>query len=222
MKLTKLIRLTPTDSYASFLELQSRLVNQRDGFTNHLIIAEHPPVITLGRREHPNYDKVVNSSQCRVYKVGRGGQATYHGPGQLCAYPIIDLNGIVDERMSNGLLHWYSDQLLNLLLTTINNSMSFCSNTGVHVKSIGKVGFVGFQVSRWVTSFGISVNVRRECLEGFKGIVPCGKPEMQIGCLEQIEEIEMDRVERRFVDAYCKVFETSITRMKNTGQKQQH
>ena len=215
MKPTKLIRLTPTDSYASFLELQSRLVNQRDPFINHLIIAEHPPVITLGRREHANYHKVQGDNQCQVYKVGRGGQATYHGPGQLCAYPIIDLHSITNGRMSNGLLHWYSDQLLNVLLATINNSLSFCSNTGVYVQSIGKVGFVGFQVSRWVSSFGVSVNVKRECLEGFKRIVPCGEPEMQIGCLEQIEEIGMERMEGRLVDAYCKAFETSINLMTN-------
>lgn len=170
MKLTKVIRLTPTDSYASFLDLQSQLVNQKDPFINHLIIAEHPPVITLGRREHANYHKIQSDNQCQVYKVGRGGQATYHGPGQLCAYPIIDLHSIKNGRMSNGLLHWYSNQLLNVLLATINNSTSFCSNTGVYVQSIGKVGFVGFQVSRWVSSFGMSVNVRRECLEGFKRI----------------------------------------------------
>jgi lipoate-protein ligase B len=214
MRVTTLIRLGPNDSYASFLELQSRLINQGDPFINHLIIAKHQPVITLGRREHANYDKVAQSNdhRCPVYRVGRGGQATYHGPGQLCAYPIINLSDTCRERMPNGLLHWYSDQLQSVLLSTINHPSAYCCNGGVHVKSIGKVGFIGFQVSKWVTSFGMSVNVRRECLEGFKGIVPCGEPEMQIGCLEQIERgVGMEGVEGRLVDAYCKVFDTSFS-----------
>ena len=175
--------------YADFLRLQSALTQAviEDSQKAFLLIGEHEPIYTLGRREHDQFDVLSKRLSCRIARVPRGGQCTWHGPGQLVVYPICNLKVLASEQ-STGLLHWYSERLQTFLLQVFRSlspqaSALEAKSTGVWING-RKAGFVGYHLSRWVTSFGVSINYRASTEEWFKHIVPCGEPDMPIGFLD--------------------------------------
>jgi lipoyl(octanoyl) transferase len=162
--------------YAEGLELQRELVaeRQRDAVPDTLLLLEHPPVFTLGRaarREHLREDASLLAARgFEVYESGRGGDVTYHGPGQLVAYPILSLEP--DRRD----VHRYVRDLEEVMIRT-------CADLGVaaHREAgltgcwVGrhKLGAIGVRIARWVTSHGLALNVTMD-LAPFGLIVPCG------------------------------------------------
>lgn len=205
-----LVRLPPLCKYVHFMSLQTRLVERvqhEQGKKAYILVGEHFPTYTLGRREHSTYNSIaktlsVDNPQADVVCVGRGGQATYHGPGQLCLYPIMDIRKI----NATAGLHWYSDRLIGLLKGAVESLGLEATDkcTGVHTKS-GKVGFVGFQVSRWVTSYGISLNVDARSVAGFEAIIPCGDKDMRIAALN----VGIKQAEDALLASFCYEFQIS-------------
>lgn len=168
--------------YADALEWQRRLAGDRiAGRLDHdvLLLLEHPPVVTLGRNSRQAH--VLQSDGVDVFEVERGGDVTYHGPGQLVGYPIFDLSHYKQD------LHWYLRTLeqaliegLRILTIPAERNPGY---TGVWTRG-RKIASIGIHVKQWVTWHGFALNVTTD-LSDFDRIVPCG-----------IEGVEMTSVAR--------------------------
>ena len=199
--------------YSQAWEIQQKLVQERrenPDCPDVLILLEHPPVYTLGQGAKLEFLKFdSDQAEREVHRVERGGEVTYHCPGQLVGYPILNL------RRHQPDLHWYLRQLEEVLLRVLAvlglKGSRVPGMTGVWVDGC-KVGAIGIKVSRWVTMHGFALNVCPN-LEGFKQIVPCGIPDRPVGSLEQfIPGIEVDRVRAIVVAEFAEVFRVEMVR----------
>ena len=170
--------------YGDALELQRRLALDRiAGRLSHdrLLLLEHPPVVTLGRTSRAAH--VLRPEGVDQFEVERGGDVTYHGPGQLVGYPILDLTGYRQD------LHWYLRTLEQTLIEALA-SLGISAErhpgfTGVWTAGgTRKIASIGVHVKQWVTWHGFALNVTTD-LDAFDRIVPCG-----------IAGVEMTSVER--------------------------
>ncbi|MEG3840394.1 lipoyl(octanoyl) transferase LipB [Microcoleus sp. herbarium14] len=198
--------------YSQAWEIQQKLVQERrenPDLPDVLILLEHPPVYTLGQGAKLEFLKFDSETAPELHRVERGGEVTYHCPGQLVGYPILNL------RRHQQDLHWYLRQLEEVLLRVLGvcgiKGERVPGMTGVWVDGY-KVGAIGIKVSRWITMHGFALNVCPN-LEGFKQIVPCGIPDRPVGSLEQlIPGIEVDRVRAIVVAEFARVFGVEIVR----------
>jgi lipoyl(octanoyl) transferase len=199
--------------YSTAWEAQQKLVQERRNnpdLADVLILLEHPPVYTLGqgaKLEFLKFDQSKTSPE--LHRVERGGEVTYHCPGQLVGYPILNL------RRHQQDLHWYLRQLEEVLLRVLVvlgiEGTRVPGMTGVWVEG-RKVGAIGIKVSRWITMHGFALNVCPD-LEGFGQIVPCGIPDKPVGSLEQfIPGIEVDHVRAIVVAEFAAVFGVEMVR----------
>ncbi|MBI5094796.1 MAG: lipoyl(octanoyl) transferase LipB [Candidatus Hydrogenedentes bacterium] len=153
---------------------------------NLLMLLEHPPVFTLGRRSDPN-NILLNASQLRekgieLHYVDRGGDVTYHGPGQLVAYPILDLS---QWRLS---IRWYLRSLEEVLVRLVARydlpGERLDGFSGVWVRG-AKVAAIGVGIHNWVTFHGIALNVAPN-MTHFTHIIPCGITDKPVTSLRQL------------------------------------
>ncbi|MFB2838936.1 lipoyl(octanoyl) transferase LipB [Floridanema evergladense] len=169
-----------------------------------LILLEHPPVYTLGtgaKREFVKFD--LDNSDRQVYRIERGGEVTYHCPGQLVGYPILNLRYYRQD------LHWYLRQLEEVLIRVLGSynlpGERLSGYTGVWLEGC-KVGAIGVKVSRWITMHGFALNVCPD-LTGFTRIVPCGIVDKPVGSLAQfIPDISLEEVRQKVAIAFAEVF----------------
>jgi lipoyl(octanoyl) transferase len=198
-------------AYARGLEIQERLVAERQARTipDQLLLLEHDPVFTLGRNARAENvlfpAELLRQRGFDVHDTGRGGDVTYHGPGQVVGYPILDLSP--DRRD----VHRYVRDLEEVMIRT-------CAAYGVEAGRIAgltgtwvgreKVGAIGVRISRWVTSHGFAFNVSTD-LAAFDLIVPCGIRDKGVTSLERllgrpvpIDEV-MDRLAASFADVFA-------------------
>ena len=142
--------------------------------TDTVLLLEHPPVLTMGRSAKNQHvlapPEVLEARGISVHDVGRGGDVTYHGPGQLVAYPIIDLK---PDRRDVRKYMWSLEE--TMIRTCADFGLSATRVEGLNGAWIGerKVGAVGVRISRWVTMHGLALNVNSD-LTHFELIVPCG------------------------------------------------
>jgi lipoyl(octanoyl) transferase len=201
--------------YAEGLQLQSKLVaERREGVVpDTLIMLEHPHVITMGSSTDPAHVLATDAERERLgielYEAGRGGDVTYHGPGQLVAYPILDLK---PDRKD---LHRYLRDLETVLLRVAEefgvSATRSDSGTGIWTAT-GKLAAIGVRVSSgWITSHGIALNVDAD-LSYFQTIIPCGIPDRGITSFEAElgSAPEMRDVRRSFLEHFSAVFERDI------------
>ncbi len=164
--------------YATALDLQQRLVDDvlQDAGQAHLVTVEHSPVITLGRRG--NATDILASPQqlaaadIEVHSCTRGGQATYHGPGQLVTYPIWQLAR--GGRSVHGHVRLLEEAIIRLLGRFGIAAGRRADAVGVYVGR-AKIAAIGVAVRRWVCYHGLALNVQPD-LSHFDLIVPCGQP----------------------------------------------
>ncbi len=167
--------------YAQAQARQAELValRKRDQVEDHLLLLEHPPVITLGKESDRQF---LHSSNLPVHSTNRGGSVTYHGPGQLVAYPILKL----EEGRRD--LHRYLRDLEEILILTCRDfgvtATRSQGRTGIWVGQ-EKLASIGVRASSWVTSHGVALNYDRD-LEGFDSIVPCGLTGVKMTSLGQL------------------------------------
>lgn len=197
--------------YAEGLALQRDLVERRRAGTapDTLLLLEHPHVITLGssaRAEHVLVDEQERARRSiELFETGRGGDVTYHGPGQLVGYPILDLK---PDRKD---LHRYLRDLEEVLIRTVAgfgiDGRRVDGLTGVWAPG-GKIAAIGVRVSSgWVTSHGFALNVSTD-LAYFGTIVPCGIAERDVTSIVRETgrsvglEAAMEAVERAFADVF--------------------
>ena len=198
--------------YADSLELQRRLVEDRkaDRIPDTLLLLQHPHVLTIGvkkdGREHilATPDRLA-SLGVEVFETGRGGDVTYHGPGQIVGYPIIDLKP--DRRD----VHRYVRDLEEVLIRTAGeygiDATRIPGLTGAWV-GYAKLAAIGVRISRWVTSHGFALNVSTD-LDYFNLIVPCGIADRGVTSLDRLLGRPVDRreAEDRLVKNFCDVFD---------------
>jgi lipoyl(octanoyl) transferase len=207
--------------YAEGLALQAELVQQRRAgdIPDTLLLLQHPHVITVGvKKEGRSHilatDDRLAALGVEVFDSGRGGDVTYHGPGQIVGYPIVDLNP--DRRD----VHRYVRDLEDVM-------MRVCASYGVEAGRIAglsgawvthpargpeKVGAIGVRISRWITSHGFAFNVATD-LAFFDLIVPCGITDRGVTSLERLlcRPVELADVGVRLATAFAGVFSRDVS-----------
>jgi lipoyl(octanoyl) transferase len=191
--------------YAEGLALQQQVVAARKAgmIADTLLLLEHPPVLTLGRnskREHVlATDELLRAKGIELHEINRGGDVTYHGPGQLVGYPIVDLRGDLPGKKGPHLGPVDFVRLLEEVLIRVcgeyrvlaqrikgRTGVWTLANGNVHEK---KIAAIGVHVSQGVTSHGFALNVTTD-LRDFQWIVPCGIPDREVTSLELESNVE--------------------------------
>jgi lipoyl(octanoyl) transferase len=200
--------------YGQGLELQARLVTRRQAgeIPDQLLLLEHDPAFTLGRNaRHENIllsEAALRERGFDVFESGRGGDVTYHGPGQVVGYPIVDLSP--DRRD----VHRYVRDLEEVMIRC-------CADHGIVAGRVAgltgtwvgneKIGAIGVRIARWVTSHGFALNVSTD-LSAFDLIVPCGIRGRGVTSLERRlgRPVPLADVMDRLVVRFAEVFEREI------------
>jgi lipoyl(octanoyl) transferase len=170
--------------YADALALQEELVARKiadPSEPDHLLLLEHEPVYTMGRTPDRSSLRDPRTLPHPVHIIGRGGQATYHGPGQLVGYPILDLRSRGQD------LHRYLRALEQLVIDACAAfGVSATRRDGLTGVWVGerKIASLGVGVRKWISMHGFALNVTRESLTGFAHITPCGIGGVQMTSLE--------------------------------------
>ncbi len=205
-----------TIPYADGVDLQKRLVEQRkiDAIPDQLLLLEHPPVITLGVKTRDDRSHIIATPQTledegvEVFESGRGGDVTYHGPGQLVGYPILNL------RPDRCDVHRYVRDLEQMLIDAVAKFEVVANRTpGLTGIWVGdkKLAAIGVRIARWITSHGFALNVTTK-LEHFDLIVPCGITGKGVTSLAQLtgQAIEIQSVIPAVTEAFASVFERTV------------
>lgn len=215
--------------YVEALALQRRLVEERKAgvIPDTLLLLQHPHVLTLGVKGDGGRGHVLAPADrlaelgVGVFETGRGGDITYHGPGQLVAYPILDLDP--DRRDVHRYVRDLEEVMIRVAASFGVEAGRISGKSGAWVRVPGpdggtagsaapaKVGALGVRISRWVTSHGIALNVWTD-LEYFQLIVPCGIADLGVTSLEREigVRLPMSEVEARFVHFFGQVFDRRI------------
>jgi len=212
--------------YEEALALQRRLVEERraERVPDLLLLLQHPPVITLGVKGDGGRANIVATPErlealgISIHETGRGGDVTYHGPGQIVGYPIVDL------RPDRCDVHRYVRDVEEVMIRV-------CADYGVSAGRIkgltgawvgadkmvaAKIGAVGVRISRWITSHGFAFNVSTD-LDHFRVIVPCGISDRGVTSLEKALEntsgrrVPLAEVEDALVRRFAETFERQVT-----------
>jgi lipoyl(octanoyl) transferase len=198
--------------YEEALALQRSLVEERRAgrIDDVLLLLEHPPVLTVGVRGDGGRSHILASSEeltargIAVHETGRGGDVTYHGPGQVVGYPILDLS---PHRRD---VHRYVRDLEEVLIRVAADFGVVAGRveglTGVWVGD-EKLAAIGVRIARWVTSHGFAFNVNTE-LDDFKLIVPCGIADRGVTSLARLlgRPVDIDSVEDRITVRFGELF----------------
>jgi lipoyl(octanoyl) transferase len=203
-------------AYAEGVERQKALVAARQAgeIEDTLLFVEHPPVITLGVKTRGSLsniradDAALAAHGVEVHESGRGGDVTFHGPGQLVGYPIVDLK---PDRQD---VHRYVRDLEEVLIRTAADfGIEAGRIKGYSGAWVGdrKLAAIGVRISRWVTSHGFALNVTTD-LAGFDLIVPCGISDRGVTSLAALlgREVTMAEVERSVAGHFAAVFERDV------------
>lgn len=189
--------------YEAAFRIQEEKVEARrlDQIPDTLLLVEHDPVFTLGRNADPS--NVIAAGDIPVVPTTRGGDVTYHGPGQLVAYPIINL---AEDGKKAG---WYVSRLEQTIMTTLATfgieTQTDPDNRGVWVGH-DKIAAIGVRITRGITLHGIALNVDMD-LSVYSRIVPCGIQDRGITTMNlQGATTDLATVQQRFITAFCDVF----------------
>ncbi|MDP2189509.1 MAG: lipoyl(octanoyl) transferase LipB [Sphingobacteriaceae bacterium] len=187
--------------------------------SHELLFVEHPHVYTLGKSGKPEHllldEAGLKAAEATYFKINRGGDITYHGPGQLVVYPILDLEQFKTD------IHWYMRSLEEAVIQTIAEwgiqGGRYTGFTGVWLDAedeakARKICAMGVRTSRWITMHGIALNVNTD-MGYFKHIVPCGIDDKAVASMatEIGERVSMEAVKGRFQQAFSQVFGAELS-----------
>jgi lipoyl(octanoyl) transferase len=210
--ITDLGLLPWSDAYA----LQQRIVAARKAgaIEDVLLFCEHPHVLTLGRNASQKNllasENVLRQKNVELRETNRGGDITYHGPGQVVGYPILNLDPIRRD------VHWYVRTLEETMIRASADfgitAYSIPGKTGIWVQPSGnipeeKLAAIGVHISRWVTSHGFAFNVSTD-LRYFDLIIPCGIADRKASSLEKLlqRNVSLDEVKPRLIHHLSELF----------------
>ena len=190
-------------------DLQKELVKKRQNgqINDTLILAEHEPVYTLGKNADENHILQNTPRDVKTYQIERGGDVTFHGPGQLVGYPIIDLHNY------NKSISCYMRSLEQLIIDTLAEFRVTAERkdglTGVWVGD-EKIAALGVRVTRWITMHGFALNVSPD-LTYYSGIIPCGIFEYGVTSMAKLltDEVAVDSVKQVLIEKFMNQFQTA-------------
>ena len=189
--------------------LQKKLQSQRISgeIDDQLLLVEHFPVYTLGKNAPKEHLLINESDDISIVQSDRGGNVTFHGPGQLVGYPILDLN---NYRKS---ITWYMRELEDLIINILKDYGIVAERkkglTGVWVND-KKIAALGVRISRWVTMHGFSLNINPD-LKYYRGIIPCGISHYGVTSMENIlgdSAPKMSEIKEKLVNHFISKFAT--------------
>ena len=193
-------------SYKSVWDLQKEMQQQRinGNIEDTLILVEHDPVYTLGKNANEDHLLQSRDESVDVFNIERGGDITFHGPGQLVVYPILDLSNYKKS------VSWYMRTLEQVLIDTlIEFKITAQRNDGLTGVWVGdeKIAALGVRISRWVTMHGFALNVNPD-LSFYDGIIPCGIFDYGVTSMEQLlgETQNNDNVKNMVIEKFNKYF----------------
>jgi len=193
-------------AYPKSIDEQESIVADilNDKAPNTLILTEHPPTYTLGTsaQESDVLTREINGETIAVYPTGRGGEVTYHGPGQLICYALMDIQQEKD-------LHLHVQRLESLIINTLQDfdiqGARDSRGIGVWVNGL-KIAAVGVRCRKWVTFHGVSLNISPN-LQHFSGIVPCGMRDAPVTSIHQLGiKATRQEVEERMIHHATRLF----------------
>jgi len=199
------------------VKIENRKNNNKNKTENYILTCSHPHVYTLGKSGNENNllinNNIIKSQKLDYYKINRGGDITYHGPGQLVVYPILDLENFFTD------IHKYLRFLEEAVIMTLKEfnikSGRIKKLTGVWVDintpNPKKICAMGVKSSRWVTMHGLALNVSTD-LSYFNNIIPCGINDKEVTSIEKETNkvIQMILVENKLIKNLCKIFEFEL------------
>lgn len=199
-----------------------------DELTHTLILCQHPHVYTLGKsgsEDHLLADQLMlRNIDAEFHKINRGGDITYHGPGQLVAYPILDLNRLFND------VHKYVRLLEECIIQVLGmyglDGLRIKEYTGVwlehNLAMPHKICAIGVHLSRWVSLHGLAFNVSTD-LNYFNHIIPCGIPskDKSVISLEKAlnRSINFEQIENQFIDQFVHLFDFDILKIDNENSE---
>ena len=193
-------------SYKAVLDLQKEMQQQRinGNIEDTLILVEHDPVYTLGKNANEDHLLQSRDESVDVFNIERGGDITFHGPGQLVGYPILDLSNYKKS------VSWYMRTLEQVLIDTlIEFKITAQRNDGLTGVWVGdeKIAALGVRISRWVTMHGFALNINPD-LSFYDGIIPCGIFDHGVTSMEQLlgETQNNDNVKNMVIEKFNKYF----------------
>lgn len=198
-------------------KVKNRTENTTAETPNYLIFCEHPHVYTLGKSGHPENllldEQGLKDKHATYYKINRGGDITYHGPGQIVGYPILDLDNFFTD------IHLYLRTLEEAVILTLADygvkASRYTGYTGVWLdadnEKARKICAMGVRCSRWVTMHGFAFNVNAD-LNYFKNIVPCGIDDKAVTSLEFElgHKVDMEQVKQKLKNHIAAQFEMEL------------
>jgi len=193
-------------SYKAVWDLQKEMQQQRinGNIEDTLILVEHDPVYTLGKNANEDHLLQSRDESVDVFNIERGGDITFHGPGQLVGYPILDLSNYKKS------VSWYMRTLEQLTIDVLKEFGIIAERieglTGVWVGD-EKIAAQGVRISRWVTMHGFALNVNPD-LSFYEGIIPCGIFDHGVTSMEQLlgEKQDMETVKKIVVEKFNHLF----------------
>jgi len=193
-------------SYKAVWDLQKEMQQQRikGDIEDTLILVEHDPVYTLGKNANEDHLLQSRDQSVDVFNIERGGDITFHGPGQLVGYPILDLSNYKKS------VSWYMRTLEQVLIDTLIEFKIIAQrNNGLTGVWVGdeKIAALGVRISRWVTMHGFALNVNPD-LSFYDGIIPCGIFDHGVTSMEQLlgETQNNDNVKNMVIKKFNKYF----------------
>jgi len=199
-----------------------KIKNRREGLnlitSNYLLLVEHPHVYTLGKSGDMS-NLLISESQltqkgAKFYKINRGGDITYHGPGQIVGYPILDLDNFFTD------IHKYLRFLEEVIILTLKDyNLSASRNIGktgvwldVETPFARKICAMGVRASRWVTMHGFALNANVD-LSYFDNIIPCGITNNSVTSINKelgVAKVDEDEVKQKIINNFKKLFDAEI------------
>jgi len=193
-------------SYKAVWDLQKEMQQQRinGNIEDTLILVEHDPVYTLGKNANEDHLLQSRDESVDIFNIERGGDITFHGPGQLVGYPILDLSNYKKS------VSWYMRTLEQVLIDTLIEFKIIAQrNDGLTGVWVGdeKIAALGVRISRWVTMHGFALNVNPD-LSFYDGIIPCGIFDHGVTSMEQLlgETQNNDNVKNMVIEKFNKYF----------------
>ena len=197
-------------------KVQNRALEKKIETNNYLILTEHNPVYTIGKSGDMS-NLLLSANQLKdkeieFFKINRGGDITFHGPGQIMGYPILDLDNFFTD------INIYLRSLENTIIDTLRlydiSGFTIKGETGVWVnkdEKLKKICAFGIRASRWVTMHGFSLNVNTD-LDKFNYIIPCGITDKGVTSISEIknEIIDIDKLKKRIIESFAKNFKAEI------------
>jgi lipoyl(octanoyl) transferase len=221
------VRRLGTVGYGQALELQKTLVERRKAgaIPDQLLLLQHPPVITLGVRSRDRSNVLATPDMLaeagvELFETGRGGDVTFHGPGQLVGYPILDLRP--DRQDVHRYVRDLEEVMIRMAGTFGVTAARVSGLTGAWVKTGDrddgaaweKLAAIGIRIARWVTSHGFAFNVTTD-LDHFRFIVPCGISDRGVTSLEKLlgRPVSMAEVEDAAIGCLADVFDGHLVEL---------